>query len=279
MSFPGSVIAPVLTPFDSQLEVDPLRFVALCRVLLDQGVDLAPFGTTSEGPSLSVDERLRLLDALAETGVDMGRVMPGTGCCALPDTVRLSAHAARLGCGAVLMLPPFYYKGVSDDALFASFAAVIERVADPRLKVVLYHFPRHSQTPISLELVDRLRRAFPDTVVGLKDSSGDWDNMRTAIERFPGFHVWSGTERLMLDILRAGGAGVISANANLNGRAMLDLAQGWRGAEAKALQTRLDQFRAAVQGRPLIPALKAMLADWLEDPEWRHVRPPQLLSD
>src|SRR5690349_11048211 len=149
-------LAPVVTPFDRELRPDPERYIAHCRWLLEQGVGLAVFGTTSEANSLSVAEKIALLDTLVEAGIPPARMMPGTGCSAFPDTVALTSHAVRLGCAGVLMLPPFYYKGVSDDGLFRSYAEVIERVGDGRLRVYLYHIPPVSQVPLSLALIERL---------------------------------------------------------------------------------------------------------------------------
>lgn len=241
---------------------------------MGQGLGLAPFGTTSEGNSLSVDEKIDLLDALAAAGLDLSRMMPGTGCCALSDSVRLSSHAVRLGCGGVLMLPPFYYKGVSEDGLFRSFAETIERVGDPRLRVYLYHFPQQSQIPITLSLIKRLLVAYPGIVVGAKDSSGEFSNMEAMCRRFPGFGVFAGTERLILPVMRAGGAGCISANANIHGPAMLDLFRRWAEPEAEALQKDMEAFRAVMEGMPLIAALKAVTALRTNDSGWRRVRPP-----
>src|SRR5215470_17563521 len=135
------VLAPVVTPFRADLSPDPERFIAHCRWLLSQHTGLAVFGTNSEANSQSASERMELLEALIAAGLDPVRMMPGTGCCALSDTVRLTAHAVQLGCAGALMLPPFYYKGVSDDGLFRSFAEVIERVGEARLRVYLYHIP------------------------------------------------------------------------------------------------------------------------------------------
>jgi 4-hydroxy-tetrahydrodipicolinate synthase len=272
----AGVLAPVLTPFDKKLDPDARRFVAFCRVLTQLDIGLAPFGTTSEGNSQSTDEKIALLDAMAGAGIDMNRVMPGTGTCALADTARLSAHAAKLGCGGVLMLPPFYYKGVNDDGLFRSYASVIERVGEAKLKVYLYHFPKQSQTPISLALIERLLKAYPRTVMGIKDSSGEFSNMEAMLKAFPGFAVFTGTEALMLKLLRLGGAGCISANANVNGAAMVELFRHWRGADAEGLQEALTAFRVAIQDFPLIAALKAMVARASGDQAWRATRPPLL---
>ena len=150
----SGVLAPVVTPFTPRLAPDAGRFVRHCRWLLGHGCSgLAVFGTNSEANSLSVEERMELLEALVQGGVPPETLMPGTGCCALTDSVRLTGHAVKLGCGGALMLPPFYYKGVSDEGLFRAFAEVIERVADQRLRLYLYHIPPVAQVAISLELI------------------------------------------------------------------------------------------------------------------------------
>ena len=271
----AGVLPPVLTPFDEDLAPDRAAFAAHCRWLLDQGVDgLAVFGTTSEANSLSCDERMTLLDALVEDGIDPAKLMPGTGCCALPDTVRLTRHALDAGCGGVLLLPPFYYKGVSDDGVFASIAGAIERVGDARLRVYLYHIPPMAGVGFGPGVVGRLIEAYPETVVGLKDSSGDWENTKTLIEAYPGFAVFSGSEIFLLANLRAGGAGCITATGNVNAAAIRRLYSRWRGAGADALQADLAALRETVQAHPMIPALKSTLAAHTGAPGWARVRPP-----
>jgi 4-hydroxy-tetrahydrodipicolinate synthase len=275
----SGVLAPVLTPFDGKLAPDAVRFVRHCKWLLSQGLrGLAVFGTTSEANSLSVAEREALLDALLEGGVPPGSLLPGTGCCALTDTVRLTKGAVRAGCAGVLVLPPFYYKAVTDEGLFRSFAEMIERVGDSRLRVYLYHIPPFAQVGFSLKLVERLRAAYPDTVVGMKDSSGDMANTRAMIDAFAkdGFEVFSGSERFLLETLRRGGAGCITATANVNARAIAQLFREWQSPEAEDLQARLNAVRNAFEKRPVIPALKAVVAHYAKDPAWRAVRPPLL---
>jgi 4-hydroxy-tetrahydrodipicolinate synthase len=270
------VLSPVVTPFTAELAPDGERFVQHCRWLLSQDVGLAVFGTNSEANSLSLDERIELLDRLADAGIDPGRMMPGTGCCALPDSVRLTAHAVKLGCAGVLMLPPFYYKGVSDDGLFRSFAEVIERVGDRRLRVYLYHIPPVAQVPIALGLIERLLRAYPESVAGMKDSSGDWGNTRAVLDAFApaGFDVFPGSETFLLAGMRHGGAGCISATANIHPGPIARLAATWRGADADAQQARLDEIRSIMQSYVMIPALKATIAHYGRDAAWRTVRPP-----
>src|SRR2546422_8772732 len=265
------ILAPVLTPFDRDLNPDPARFVRFCRALLDEGCDaLAPFGTTSEGNSLSLDERERLLDALLDSGLPPQKLIPGTGCCALPDTARLPRKAARAGCAGVLMLPPFYYKNLSEEGLFRSFAQAIDRTAEPRLRVYLYHLPEVSHAGIPLPVIGRLLKAYPGIVVGIKDSSGDFENTRAILRAFPGFEVFVGTEKFLLANLREGGAGCITATANVNARA---LARAFRE-RTEDRQREIDAVRAAFERLPLIAALKEAVAQKTGDASWRAVRPP-----
>jgi 4-hydroxy-tetrahydrodipicolinate synthase len=272
----AGVLSPVVTPFTADLAPDPERFVRQCRWLLSQNVGLAVFGTNSEANSLSVDEKIELLDRLAGSGLDPARMMPGTGHCALPDSVRLTAHAVKLGCGGVLMLPPFYYKGVSDDGLFRSFAEVIQRVGESRLRVYLYHIPPVAQVPITLGLVERLRKAYPQQVAGMKDSGGDWKNTQAFLDAFAkdGFDVFPGAETFLLQGMRHGAVGCISATANVNPAAIAGLHATWRAGDADAQQARLDQIRGIFAKFPMIPALKAAVAHWSGTPEWATVRPP-----
>ena len=270
------VFSPVITPFAADLSPDASRLVRHCRWLISQDVGLAVFGTNSEANSMSVPEKMTLLDALVEAGVPSDRMMPGTGCCALTDTVELTRHAVRHGAGGVLMLPPFYYKGVSDDGLFASYADVIERVADARLRIYLYHIPQVSQVPISLALIERLLKAYPGIIAGIKDSSGDWGNTKAMLERFQpqGFDVFAGSETFLLANMRAGGVGCITATGNVNPGAISQLYRTWQQPDADAQQKALDAVRNTFQQFPMIPALKAAVAHFAGDAGYATVRPP-----
>ena len=269
------LLSPVVTPFKADLSVDGERLVKHCRWLLSQNCGLAVFGTNSEANSLSLDERLMLVDTLVEAKIDPSRMMPGTGCCALTDSVRLTKRAVELGCAGVLMLPPFYYKGVGDDGLFRNFAEVIERVGDARLRIYLYHIPPVSNVPITLALIARLLKAYPGTVAGVKDSSGDWKNTEAMLQEFPGvFDVFAGSESFLLANMRGGGKGCISATANINPAAIQDLFVHWRETDADQRQAKLNDLRFAMQKFPMIPALKHTVARFGGDAAWRTVRPP-----
>ena len=272
----AGVLSPVVTPFKPDFSPDPERFVRHCRWLLANNVGLAVFGTNSEANSLSVGERIELLERLVESGADPARMMPGTGACALTDSVRLTAHAVELGCAGALMLPPFYYKGVSDDGLYRNFAEIVERVGDSRLRIYLYHIPPVSQIPISLALIERLLKAYPGAIAGVKDSSGDWNNTKAMLERFApqGFDVFAGSETFLLMNMRHGGRGCISATANVNPAAIHGLYARWQDADADEMQKSLDAIRAVFQKYPMIPALKQAVAHWSGDGEWTRVRSP-----
>jgi 4-hydroxy-tetrahydrodipicolinate synthase len=271
------VLAPVITPFTGGLAPDPGRFQRHCAWLLAQGCcGLAVFGTNSEANSLGQQERMDLLSGLAASGVDPARLIPGTGCCSLPETVALSAHAVALGCHGVLMLPPFYYKGVPDEGLFRSYSEVIQRVGDARLRIYLYHIPPVSGVAISVPLVERLLKAYPGTIAGVKDSGGDWEHTSALLGyAAQGLEVYAGSEVFLLRTLRGGGAGCITAGANVNPAAIDRVFRHWDEPSAEALQAAIDRVRVILQSHgPMIPALKAVTAHFAGDPAWRTVRPP-----
>ena len=269
------VLAPVLTPMRDDLSPDTPKWIAFCKQLLADGcTGLAPFGTTSEANSLGLDERMEMLDALVEAGVPAKLLMPGVGTCAITDTAKLAAQAARLGCGGVLMLPPFYYKGVSEEGVFRSVAEVVERVGDDRLRVYVYHIPPIAVVGFSLKVIERLIKAYPTTVVGIKDSSGDWNNLKAILESFPGFGTFTGSERFLLPTLRLGGVGTISAMANVIPGRIRQLYDNYLAENADQVQDALNVPREALREYAPIPALKEILAVRTGDTCWRNVRPP-----
>jgi 4-hydroxy-tetrahydrodipicolinate synthase len=273
----AGVLSPVVTPFDKNLAPDAARFVRHCKWLLANGCSgLAVFGTNSEANSMSVGEKLELLEALVAGGVPAAALMPGTGHCALTDSVAMTRRAVEMGCGGVLMLPPFYYKGVSDEGLYRNFSEVIERVGDTRLRLYLYHIPPVSQVPISVGLIERLLKKYPGIVAGAKDSSGDWSNTKAMLDAFAksGFDVFAGSEVFLLDNMRHGGKGCITATGNVNPGPIDQVYRNWQAPNADALQAGITATRKIVQKVPMIPALKAIIAHFGNDPQWRTVRPP-----
>jgi 4-hydroxy-tetrahydrodipicolinate synthase len=271
------VLSPVVTPFRKDYSPDTERFVRHCRWLLKSGcAGLAIFGTNSEANSMSVGEKRKLLEALVVGGVPPASLMPGTGHCALSDSIEMTRAAVELGCAGVLMLPPFYYKGVSDEGLYRNFAEVIERVGDERLSLYLYHIPPVAQVGISLGLVENLLSKYPGIVAGVKDSSGDWSNTKAMLNSFAksGFDVFAGSEVFLLDNMRNGGKGCITATGNINPGPIAEVYRNWRSADADRLQAGITATRKIVQKQPMIPALKSAVAHFGNDPQWHTCRPP-----
>src|SRR5205823_2660049 len=307
------VLAPVVTPFKADLSPDCERFIRHCQWLLSQDCGLAVFGTNSEANSMAAKERSTLLDVLVAAGIDPSRMMPGTGCCSVTETVELTAHAVKHGCAGVLMLPPFYYKNVSEEGLYRYFSEVVQRVGDTRLKIYLYHIPPMAIVGITPKLVERLLKSYPSTIAGMKDSSGDWNNTKTFLDAFAEtarpaptaraartFDVFVGSESFLLTNMRNGGVGTISATANVNPAAIHKLYSEWnrqncsgvcvkRRANRKALgtsasttdlttlQARLNVVREVFARKSwpsMIAALKQAIAIYGNDPEWARVRPP-----
>lgn len=272
----SGVLCPVVTPFKPDLTVDSDRLERHCRWLLSNGVGLALFGTNSEANSLSVDEKIELLNSLVENGMATHRMMPGTGCVALPDSVRLTKAAVEINCAGVLVLPPFYYQGVSDAGLFRSYAEIIEQVGDSRLKIYLYNIPQLTGIRITSELVEQLLREYPDCIAGLKDSAGDWTYTKHMIESFSssGFDVFPASEVFLTDAIKIGGRGCISATVNINPGGIVTM---WTGQPDKSSDDgRPDaiSIRKIFEKYPMIAALKAAIAHFADDPEWFRVRPP-----
>jgi 4-hydroxy-tetrahydrodipicolinate synthase len=225
---------------------------------------------------MSVAEKRRLLEALVQGGVPPSALMPGTGHCAISDSIEMTRAAVELGCAGVLMLPPFYYKGVSDEGLYRNFSEVIERVGDERLQLYLYHIPPVSQVAITLGLIERLLSKYPGIVAGVKDSSGDWSNTKAMLDAFAkdGFDVFAGSEVFLLDNMRNGGKGCITATGNINPGPIANVYKNWRSAEADKLQAGITATRKVVQKQPMIPALKSAVAHFGNDPQWKTCRPP-----
>ncbi len=270
------VIAPVLTPFNDDGTVAMDLYVEHAERLLRQGcVGLAPFGTTGEALSVGIDERIAAIAGLADAGIDPARLVPGTGLNDVTDTGRLSRACLELGCAAVMTLPPFYYKGVSEEGLFEYFARLIHTIGE-RARIFVYHIPPIAVVGIPPSLVRRLHDEFPAEIVGIKDSSGDWANTK-ALLAIDGLTVYPGSELPLLDALPLGAPGCISATANLNAASIARVIERFDAGqpdEAAALHGEVRRFREIVEKHAPIPAQKRLLALASGDERWANVRPP-----
>lgn len=275
IKLPDGVITASVTPLTSQYQIDHNALAAHCRWLLANGNNgICLMGTTGEANSFSVDERIEALESVVKAGIPCEKLIVGTGCCALTDTIRLTRHATSLGVGGVLVLPPFYYKQVNENGLVEYFTSLINAIRSENLRIYLYHFPKMTGVPFTVSLVKRLVMKYPDIIVGMKDSSGEWENMKAICEGLPGFKIYAGTEKYLLDILRIGGAGCISATTNLTGNLAAKVYANKNRSEAACLQEKLTQARMAFEGWSFISGVKHLLAHRQPHVEWLNIRPP-----
>ena len=265
------VFAAIATAVDEDNSPDLARSLALARFLLEAGCDgLNVLGTTGEATSFSLEQRQRLMSAYKSAGLPLERLMVGTGAAALADAIALTQHAADLGFGGALILPPFYYKNVPEDGLAAYVAAIIEATSDRPIPIYLYHFPAMSAVPWPIDLIARLRQTHGARLAGLKDSSGDMAYARAAAAIDPDFAVFPSSEAVLLEARAGAFAGCISATANVNP----DLcARAWRTGDRAALDDAVA-IRKLFDGKPLVPGVKALLAHIHGDAAWARVMPP-----
>lgn len=271
----------LLTPLTDTLDVDHARFAAHARALLDAGCGgVTPFGTTGEGTAFSVDERRAAVDALVAGGVPGHRILVSTSCAALPDTLALTRHAVSIGAWGCLVLPPFFMKGVPDDGIVAAYRWLIDKVADPRLKIMLYHIPQVAGVGLSTAVVQRLVALYPDTIVGIKDSQCELaHSLALADVLMPGLTVHVGNEPDLPALGRRGSTGAVSGLANFMPRTVRRLVLQPDDAATPAALARVQQLLGLLGGYALIPALKAILAADSGHDGWRRVRPPLVALD
>jgi|TARA_B100001540_G_scaffold312549_1_gene333867 4-hydroxy-tetrahydrodipicolinate synthase len=273
------LISPILSPFNEDLSFNQSLYNELAEDLLANGcAGLAPFGTTGEALSIGNEERIRALQGLIDSGIDPSIMIPGTGLCNITDTIKMSKHALDLGCHGIMTLPPFYFKGMSDEGLFNYFEKLIEGINHQSLKIYLYHIPQVSGVGLSIELVKKLKKTFPNIVVGIKDSSGEWKNTK-ALLGIDELIVYPGAELPVIDAIKLGAPGCISATANLNSSdiaKVINLCHDNEWNNAEELHKKVKSVRMLFQDYAPIPAQKRLLAMKTGNDIWSIVRPPLL---
>lgn len=276
MTRPQGTIAPILTPFENDGCIARDLWISHAKWVLDQGAHfLSPFGTTGEALSVSLRERMQALEWLVEAGISPSRLMPGTGVTALAETVELTAHAVGLGCAGVMVLPSFFYTAAGDNGQARYYGELIDRVANPAMRMILYHIPQNSGVAVSLALTARLSEAFPDVVVAYKDSAGDWNNTAAVIAAAPRVAVFPSSEAQLTKGLANGAAGCISATVNLNAAAIRALYDAvLAGEDTTDADAAIRAFRKIIQDAGLITAMKAVLAVRSGDRRWLNLRAP-----
>lgn len=267
------VYAAVLTPMHPDLSCDHKTLASHCFDLVRRGCSgIALFGTTGEGPSFSLVERLEALQRLTLAGFDPAKIILANGSSGISETVKLGREAVNLKCAALLIAPPSFYKNITDDGVLAFYREIIQRIANPDLPILLYHIPQFSGVPISLEVIQQLHQEFPEVVVGIKESEGNLSFTKQILERFPNFKVFVGNEKQIIDSVYLGGAGTICGIANLYPELICSLYQEGK----KGLSPNPESLNAtftALKSLPFIPAAKALMKQ-REGDVWRTVRPP-----
>ena len=272
------VYAALATAFNENNIVDVGAMSRHAMWLLDEGCDgLVVFGSTGEAVSLTMTERKNTLKALIDAGVPAGLLIAGTGCCAVADTAELSSHAHALGCYGVLIMPPFLFKGLTDEGIQETFRQIITN-SSVDLRVYLYHFPLLSGVKFTSSLVNKLMAEFPDNIKGYKDSGGNFDNTRDIIENCPGLEVYSGSELPLSKLLQLGGAGCISATANTQPRIIKSVIEAWQAQDRpaqEAAQNLASANRLVMQDyTPMAAAVKTTIAAISGNSLWQNIRPP-----
>ncbi len=273
----NGVYTASLTPLTASFEPNLPALVRHAQWLLESGSDgVALLGSTGEANSLTLEQRLSIIEQTARE-LPPDRLMLGTGSCALQDSVRLTKASVDAGVFSVLVIPPFYYKPQSDESVLRFYSELISSVDEPRLRIIFYNFPKLSGYNFSVKILQELKQRFGDIAAGIKDSSGEWKNMLGIVQNIPDFMVYTGTETLLLDILKKGGAGCITATANLIAPECQRVYQAWKNNKQKVAeqaQMNLTDLRKTLENYPLVSELKSLFAAKTNAEEWENMLPP-----
>lgn len=271
------VVTAVLTPLDQDGSLNLPQLQRHIQVLEQDGSDaILVMGTTGEGPSFSCSERKTALEAALQAARKM-EVIAQTGCASLTDTIDLTRHAFELGLTRVTVMPPFFFKEVSDDGLFAFYCHLIDEAVPADGALMLYHIPQVTQAPISFNLLERLLDVYGDRIGGIKDSAGDLDHLRELCRRFPQISVLTGNDQLILDALRSGAAGCVTGVVNSFASLAAGIIRGFcsDNNEAEENQRQLNQvWNVLRQYQPYTTLLKGLAAHRYQNSGWLRVRPP-----
>jgi 4-hydroxy-tetrahydrodipicolinate synthase len=266
----------LLTPLTAGLDIDHAKFATHCKALIASGCPgVTPFGTTGEGPSFSVQERKEAIDQLIKNGIPAAQIMVSTSCAALPETLELTRHAVNAGVHGCLMLPPFFLKGVSDQGIIDSYRYVIDGMAGTPFKLYLYHIPQVTGVPLSHHVISTLKKQYPDTIVGIKDSACSTEHSVGLANAFmKDMTVYVGFEPDLPEMGKRGSTGAISGLANFMPRLVKRLVTEPEAAATPAERARVVKLIGLLDGYSLMPALKGIMAMQSGDKTWLRVRAP-----
>ena len=273
------VFSAALTPIKLDYSINLNLFYSHCRWLLTQGINgLAVFGTTGEANAFNVEEKINALEYLINNKIDPAKLLPGTGQCSITDTIRFTKNCAKLKVRAVLVLPAFFYKEVSDEGVIEYYKRVVEEVGDNDLHYILYNIPQTSGISISFDVIDKLIKLYPNNIVGMKDSSGDLDNMLKIIKYFDNFSLFSGSDSLALKVCKRGGAGAITATSNISAKLLSYIVNNYKEEvlieNFQEIQSLQERIRSTLFTHEPISALKALMSVKDNNDEWNRLNPP-----
>jgi 4-hydroxy-tetrahydrodipicolinate synthase len=256
-------------PLTDSLEIDFRRLVTHAHRCLASGCSsVTLFGTTGEGPSISLAEREQILTALAETEIRMDQVIGGVTATSIDDAIAQARLVIERGCRAALVAPPFYYKSVTEEGLYSWFSQFCEKLGEERIDVILYHIPSVTATPLPIRLISRLRERFPKTIKGVKDSGSDWSYTEALLRSHQDLAILIGNECHLAAGVRLGARGAILGFANFLPEILLRIIEtGREDSRTASLASEILRFSVT-------PAIKVLLAHRENDPAWATPRPP-----
>ena len=275
----SGVYCAVLTPLNNNLSINKDLYLRHCQSLMQKGLDgLTIFGTNGEASSFSIKQKIHSIEFLLNNRIDASNLIIGSGSASLEDAIELTNFSAKIGAKASLLIPPFYFKNVTDDGVISYYRNVIEQTVDDNFKFLLYNIPQHSGIAINFNIIENLIKLYPNNVVGLKDSTGNMEDMLKTIKYFNNFAVFCGNGAMALHTTRRGGAGAITGDANISAKLLSFIIHNIKREKEinnfEELQNLMEKIRNVLNSHEQISLLKAYysIADKIE--EWNNVMPP-----
>ena len=275
----NGIYSAALTPINDDLSINKNLYLEHCQYLMKQGHDgLAIFGTTGEANSFSIKEKCDTIDFLLSNNLDSNLLIPGTGSSSVEDAIQLTKFAEKNKSRAVLILPPFYYKNVSDEGIINYFRKIIETVGSSDFHYLLYNIPQTTSVVLNFNIIETLLKLYPNNIVGIKDSSGNIDSMLKTVKYFQDLALFCGHDSLALKIYKRGGAGAITAGTNIAGRLLSFIINNINKEKEiedfNSYQALLEQIRETITLEEPISVMKAYFSIINKNPDWNKVMPP-----
>ena len=275
----SGVYCAAITPINQDLSVNKDLYLRHCQSLMRKGLDgLVLFGTNGEASSFSFQEKIECIQFLVDNKIDPKVMITGTGSSSLKEAKELNQFSETIGVKASLLLPPFYFKNVTDEGVLEYYRRVIEETGNNEFKFLLYNIPQHSGVTINFHIIETLLKLYPNNVVGLKDSTGNLDNMLKMIKYFNDFSVFCGNGALALNTSRRGGAGAITGDANITAKLLSYIIHNYKDEKSienfAELQSLMESIRNVLSSHEQVSLLKAYYSVADNIPEWNKLMPP-----